>query len=109
MADLERAAAAAGCRPEIVPIEVTAGTAVLHHGAVWHGSRANRGAGQRRSVVAHCMSSAATFDPDRSHPIYSRYRRAGTLEMDESFFPVLWRTDGYRTPWLNGAGTRTPE
>jgi hypothetical protein len=21
--------------------------------------------------------------------------------MDESFFPVLWREDGYRTPWLD--------
>ncbi len=23
-------------------------------------------------------------------------------EMDESFFPILWREDGYRTPFLDG-------
>jgi hypothetical protein len=21
--------------------------------------------------------------------------------MDESYFPVMWRDDGYRTPWLD--------
>jgi len=32
--------------------------------------------------------------------IYSRYRRADDLTMDESFFPILWTQDGYRTPFL---------
>ena len=31
-----------------------------------------------------------------------RYKRIGSDEMDESFFPVLWREDGYRTPFLDG-------
>jgi hypothetical protein len=22
--------------------------------------------------------------------------------MEESFFPILWTRDGYRTPWLDG-------
>jgi hypothetical protein len=26
----------------------------------------------------------------------------GTVDMDESYFPVLWRRDGYRTGWLDG-------
>ena len=30
-----------------------------------------------------------------------RYKRIGSDEMDESFFPVLWREDGYRTPFLD--------
>ena len=30
-----------------------------------------------------------------------RYKRTGSDEMDESFFPVLWREDGYRTPFLD--------
>ena len=33
-------------------------------------------------------------------PIYGRYRRHGSTDMDESFFPILWREDGYRTPWI---------
>jgi ectoine hydroxylase-related dioxygenase (phytanoyl-CoA dioxygenase family) len=102
LADMLKAARAAGvAEPELVPIEVKAGSAVIHHGRTWHGSRDNRGTAPRRSVVAHCMSSAARFHPKRLSPIYSRYKRRGTDEMDESFFPVLWRRDGYRTPWLD--------
>jgi hypothetical protein len=24
----------------------------------------------------------------------------GAVDLDESYFPVLWREDGYRTAWL---------
>lgn len=101
LADLNKAAAQAGVEEvEFVPIEVPAGSAVIHHGRTWHGSRANRGAAPRRSVVAHCMSSQARFHGENVAPVYGRYRRQGTDEMDESFFPILWREDGYRSPWL---------
>ncbi|MGE0210984.1 MAG: phytanoyl-CoA dioxygenase family protein [Parvibaculaceae bacterium] len=100
LADMRRAADAAGKEPEIVPIEVRAGTAVFHHGRTWHGSRSNRGRGERRSVVAHCMSSEARFHKTRLGAIYGRYKRHGSTDMDESFFPVLWREDGYRTAWI---------
>jgi ectoine hydroxylase-related dioxygenase (phytanoyl-CoA dioxygenase family) len=99
-ADMQAAAKVAGAAPELVAIEVPAGSAVIHHGRTWHGSRANSGTGPRRSVVAHCASSAARFHPHNVGPIYGRYRRVDTLEMDESFFPVLWRSDGYRSAWL---------
>ena len=42
----------------------------------------------------------AAFVGDNDHYIYSRYKKVGSVEMDESYFPVLWRNDGYRTPWL---------
>jgi hypothetical protein len=45
------------------------------------------------------MSSEARFHAMSISPIYSRYKLHGTDEMNESFFPVLWREDGYRTPW----------
>ena len=103
LADMRPAAEAAGIAdPEIFAIEVPAGSAVIHHGRTWHGSRANSRGVPRRSLVAHCMSSAARYSEGVS-PVYSRYRRHGTDEMDESFFPILWRDDGYRTGWLNGA------
>ena len=103
LADMRPAAEAAGVAdPEIVAIEVPAGSAVIHHGRTWHGSRANSRGVPRRSLVAHCMSSDARFS-DGVSAVYSRYRRHGTDDMDESFFPVLWRQDGYRTGWLNGA------
>jgi ectoine hydroxylase-related dioxygenase (phytanoyl-CoA dioxygenase family) len=103
LSEVYPAAKAAGIKDlEIVPIEIPAGSAVFHHGRTWHGSRDNRGERQRRAVIAHCISSAATFHPTHISYIYSRYKRTGSVEMDESYFPVLWRNDGYRTPWLEG-------
>jgi ectoine hydroxylase-related dioxygenase (phytanoyl-CoA dioxygenase family) len=102
LADLRPAAEAAAVSDfEIVPIEVPAGAAVFHHGRTWHGSRDNRGEKPRRSVVAHCISSAAKFHPNKVSYIYSRYKKRDSVEMDESYFPVLWREDGYRSPWLD--------
>lgn len=102
LADMRVAAEAAGVdAPEIVAIEVPAGSAVIHHGRTWHGSRANARGVPRRSVVCHAMSADARFHDSNVGAIYGRYRRHGSTEMDETFFPVLWRRDGYRTPWLD--------
>lgn len=95
--DLRAAASIASADTDIVPIVVNAGTAVFHHGRTWHGSRPNTGSGVRRSVVAHCMSSDATFHPVNTSPVYSRYKRANDCQMDESFFPILWHNSGHRT------------
>ena len=32
--------------------------------------------------------------------IYSRYKRLGDNQLDENYFPILWRKDGYRTPQI---------
>jgi ectoine hydroxylase-related dioxygenase (phytanoyl-CoA dioxygenase family) len=101
-ADLRAAAKSGGIADfEIVPIEVPAGAAVFHHGRTWHGSRDNKGDNPRRSVIAHCISSAAVFHPTQISYIYSRYKKVNSQEMEESYFPILWRDDGYRTPWLD--------
>ncbi|HEY6399492.1 MAG TPA: phytanoyl-CoA dioxygenase family protein [Solirubrobacteraceae bacterium] len=85
---------------ELVPIEVPAGGAAFHDGWTFHGSPANQRADrERRSIVSHMISTATRWNPASPHPIYSRYMRPGELELDEAFFPILWR-DGYRTPWL---------
>ena len=99
---LRQAAASVGRQVELVPIEVPAGGCVFHAGGTWHGSDVNRSSQPRRSLVSHCLSSAARFHPTEVSYIYSRYRRVGDLTMDESFFPILWRQDGYRSPFLAG-------
>ena len=33
-------------------------------------------------------------------PIFGRACTPGRRELDDSTFPVLWRTDGYRSPWI---------
>ena len=67
----------------------------------WHGSDVNRSELPRRSLVAHCMSSEARFHPETTGYLYSRYKRFGDDVMDESFFPIIWREDGYRSPFLD--------
>lgn len=99
--ELLAAAAQLGQTPEIVFVEVPPGGCALHHGNTWHGSDTNRTIHPRRSVIAHCVSSAARFHPAKISYIYNRYKRVNDLRMDESFFPILWREDGYRTPGID--------
>jgi ectoine hydroxylase-related dioxygenase (phytanoyl-CoA dioxygenase family) len=90
-----------GVELELVPIEVPAGGAAFHDGWTFHGSPPNeRADAQRRSIISHMISTDTRWNPDHPHPIYSRYRRPGEAELDEAFFPILWR-DGYRTKWLS--------
>ena len=86
---------------ELVPIEVPAGGAAVHDGWVFHGSPPNeRADAERRAIISHLVTTKTRWDPVHAHPVYSRYRRPGEIELDEAFFPILWREDGYRTPWL---------
>ena len=99
-ADLREAAKREGVESDIVSIVAPAGSAVFHHGRTWHGSGVNLGDTDRRSVVSHCMSSAARYHPTNVSYIYNRYKKVGSTEMDESFFPVLWSEDGRRSDYL---------
>jgi phytanoyl-CoA hydroxylase len=98
--ELSMAAELAGADIEKVPVEVPAGGGVFHAGRTWHGSPVNRGPA-RRSVIVHCTTSEARFNKREARSLYSRYRRFDSDEMDESFFPILWREDGYRSPFLD--------
>ena len=98
--EMREAAERAGAIPEIARIEVPAGGGVFHHGRTFHGSDTNRSDRHRRALVSHCMSSGARFHPTNVGYVYGRYKRAGSTEMDESFFPALWTEDGYRSAFL---------
>ena len=99
--EMREAAAAIGLgAPELVPIEVPAGGCAFHDGRTWHGSDVNRADKPRRSAVSHCISAEARFHPTEISYIYNRYKRVGDETMEESFFPILWREDGYRSPFL---------
>ena len=106
---MREAAASAGAVPEVARIEVPAGGGVFHHGRTFHGSGTNRGDAPRRALVSHCMSSEARFHPTNVGYVYGRYKRAGSTEMDESFFPVLWTEDGYRSAWIDEYLDAAPE
>ncbi|MED5408343.1 MAG: phytanoyl-CoA dioxygenase family protein [Pseudomonadota bacterium] len=99
---MEIAAEKEGIEPEIVYVEVPRGGGSFHHGWTWHGSEFNHSPNPRRSLVMHGMRSDAVYDPahfkEGTGPIYSRYKRLGDNTMDENYFPITWREDGYRTP-----------
>ena len=99
------AAAREGVEAEIVYVEVPAGGGSFHHGWTWHGSGENRSDKPRRSLVLHAMRSDVEYVPAQFHqgigPIYSRYKRLADNRLDENYFPILWREDGYRTPAID--------
>ena len=91
----------AGTELELVPIEVPAGGAAFHDGWTFHGSPPNeRPDRERRSIISHMVSTETSWSDGAPHAIYSKYRRPGERDLDEAFFPIMWREDGYRTPWL---------
>ncbi len=102
---MQAAAARESVEPEIVYVEVRAGGGSFHHGWTWHGSGANRSPNPRRSLVLHAMRSDVEYVPENFGqgigPIYSRYKRLGDNQLDENYFPILWREDGYRTPQID--------
>lgn len=104
--EMEQAAQAAGVNnPEVVQLNITPGSGVFHHGNTWHGSGKNTMDVVRRSMVMAYVPAGAQFKPFGSYVpggyIAGKYRRQGDNTMDESFFPIVWREDGYRTPDLD--------
>ncbi len=102
---MEKAARAEEIEPDIAYVAVRKGGGSIHHGWTWHGSGPNTGTNPRRSLVLHAMSSDVRYNPTGfgcgTGPVYCRYKHFSDNEMDENFFPVIYRNDGYRTPGLD--------
>lgn len=60
-------------------------------------------------LVVPTTCSEARYHPTNVGQIYGRYKRAGRTEMDESFFPVLWTEDGYRSAFLDNYFGAVPD
>jgi ectoine hydroxylase-related dioxygenase (phytanoyl-CoA dioxygenase family) len=95
-----------GEEPRLVPIEVKAGGASFHHFNTFHGSGPNAASVHRRAVISHLIPAATEFHPENADPVYSRYRKAGDMSMDESYFPIVWSRDGGRSDWLDAELTQ---
>jgi phytanoyl-CoA hydroxylase len=100
-ADMVAEATALGqVAPATRPIPVTAGTGVFHDGRTWHGSAPNaRSDTARRSIGVHMLRGDVRYRADQVGYIYGRYRRAGTDELDETFFPITWADRRPPTSW----------
>lgn len=105
--EMERAAKLARVdEPEVVQLDIPPGSGVFHHGNTWHGSGQNTMNVMRRSMVLAYVPAEAHFKSFGSYVpggyIAGKYRRHGDDSLDESFFPIIWREDGYRTSFLDG-------
>eukprot|EP01114_Cavostelium_apophysatum_P024302 TRINITY_DN9469_c0_g1_i5.p1 TRINITY_DN9469_c0_g1~~TRINITY_DN9469_c0_g1_i5.p1 ORF type:complete len:321 (+),score=44.53 TRINITY_DN9469_c0_g1_i5:41-1003(+) len=87
----------------IVKVEVPAGGVAIHNGLTWHGSGINTSNNWRRSIGIHVIDSESSFSGKNKNVgyIYGRYKLQDSDEMNESFFPILYRQDGHRTKWLS--------
>jgi ectoine hydroxylase-related dioxygenase (phytanoyl-CoA dioxygenase family) len=102
-AEMRAAARAAGVEsPEVVPVVVPKGGGAFHHAWTWHGSDTNRSGEARRALVVHAMPEDARFHAKNRGYAYGRYKRFGSVEMDESFFPITWSARGKRSWFIEG-------
>ena len=112
------AASLAGCDDPLELIEtapVKEGHAIFHHQDAWHGSGPNTSTDRhRRALVGHYIRGNITFVQSRGSAngpfgnasyIYGRYRRYNSVDIDESFFPIIYgRGNGSylsRTEWVD--------
>jgi phytanoyl-CoA hydroxylase len=103
--EMEQAANRAGVEPEVLELELAPGSCAFHHGNMWHGSGQNLlpESIRRSLVIAHIPSESQFKSTGAYVPggyIAGRYKRYGDDAMDESFFPIVWQENGYRSPFL---------
>jgi ectoine hydroxylase-related dioxygenase (phytanoyl-CoA dioxygenase family) len=115
---ISAAASLAGCDNPLELIEtapVKAGHAIFHHQDAWHGSGPNSSTDRhRRALVGHYIRGDVTFVQCRGSAngpfgntsyIYGRYRRWNSVDVDESFFPIIHGRGGgsclSRTEWVD--------
>ena len=77
-------------------VEVPAGGVSFHHGLTWHGSGLNQTNQDRMVIVAHCVPDDAKFHASNcggTGKIYRRYKLNNRDNLDDSFFPLLWKNN----------------
>jgi hypothetical protein len=83
--------------PTIASPTVPQGGCAIHHQDTWHGSGPNFSIDlPRRALALHYIRADVTFI-DRPDYIYGRYKLRDSNQIDETFFPIVYRPDGYRT------------
>lgn len=93
---------------EFACIEVPEGGVAFHHQNTWHGSGLNVTDNTRRVLAIHTLNTECRFREDKDYIgyIYGKYVRYDengkrSNELDESFYPICWSKDEYRSKWLN--------
>jgi len=103
LAPLKEAATKTGNKIEIVPVVLPPGGISVHHGNLWHGSGTNKAidGSQRMSLAIHYIPENTQFsEAKKAGYTYGRYKIFGSTKMEETFFPIVYRKDGYVSPIL---------
>jgi len=88
-------------KDDIVPVLVKPGGASVHDGLIYHGSGSNTNPHiPRRSLAIHFMPEDCTFS-DNVNYIYGRYKKWGSKELDEDFFPITYSSKRKPTHWIS--------
>ena len=111
-AGCRRAAEATGLDFDTLEFEgltVPVGGCILHHGDTWHGSGPNRSdVRHRRALAVHLLRRDVTFRAEpRPDYIYGRYAVHGSTDVGETWFPVTYSPEGYRSPAIEDACSET--
>ena len=89
----------------IKKVNAPMGAVIFHHGTIWHGASANQSETDGRvQLVCRATRGDVEWSEDFGGDHFSawarRYKHYGEVVPDENFFPIIWREDGYRSPWL---------
>jgi len=87
-------------KTSMITIKAKTGALVFHHGRMWHGSGLNRSTNNRISISIHFMPSNSKFSEKIINPVFTRYKKFTTNEMDENFFPIVWTKNNLSSKFI---------
>ena len=85
---------------EIKPLELKKGSISFHHGKTWHGSGFNKTKKDRVALSIHFMDGKSKFHKKIKSPYFNHYKKFGSVQMEESFFPITWSKKSYRSEFI---------
>jgi len=81
----------------------------FHDGWTFHGSPPNeRADSERRAVVSHMISTDTRWNPAHRHANLLEVPPSRRSRPRRGVFPVMWREDGHRTPWIDAEFAAAP-
>ena len=87
---------------KIKPHELKKGSVSFHHGRTWHGSGFNKTKKDRVALSIHFMDGKSKFHTKIKSPYFNHYKKFGSILMEESFFPITWSKNSYRSEFIKG-------
>jgi phytanoyl-CoA hydroxylase len=81
-------------------VAIPAGGAAFHSSRIWHGSGPNTSNQHRRALALHCMPAECEFHPTKPAFAQGRFKKFDSLQMDESFYPIIYSPEGKRSAFI---------